>query len=106
MILRVKSGRETEVGPYTEATHAGHGSIRFLGFDPEVGPAGIVGALRIFGFREPMPLLAADGATLVIADTSGLHYRGFAPPGATRQSVRMDVPRKNQFLCMTPARPC
>ena len=25
---------------------------------------------------------------------------------ATRQSARTDVPRQNQFLCMTPARPC
>ena len=43
-----------------------------------------------FGFRPQVPVLPLPGvaATLVIADTSGLHHRGWAAPGVLRYSMR------------------
>lgn len=41
--------------------------------------------------------ITGDRNTLVVADTSGLHCRGFAP-GQTRTSIRLNIVRQNPFI--------
>ena len=111
-----KASRKTLLqGPYADATHVPSGvpesSIRFEGFDPRVGGPSVGPGLTAYGLALPMPILVPEEAaspTLVIADTSGLHYRGFARPGAKRMSARLEgsgggcggcIPRFNVFAC-------
>ena len=104
-------------GAYADATHGPdglrvEGSIRFEGFDPTVGASSVEKSLvQSYGLPLPMPILVPEEAaspTLIIADTSGLHYRGYARPGAKRTSARIDgagggcggcIPRFNAFAC-------
>ena len=98
-------------GPFQEATHGFHPSLRVLGFDPSLRMRGLPGeTFHSFGFREPTPITSGDGMTLVVVDVSGLHYRGFAAPGATRVGsgfagkgggCLVCIPRKNPFRCAT-----
>ena len=105
-------------GPYDDATHTVgrtvSGAIRFVGFDPKQGPAGgasVAASLSSYGLPLPTPVLVAPGGspTLVIVDTSGFHFRGYARPGAKREAARLDgrgggcggcIPRKNVYACM------
>ena len=64
-----------------QATHGFDGSLRFLGFDPPRGIPSAVTSLIEYGFKPPTPITVADGLMLVVVDTSGLHYRGYARPG-------------------------
>jgi len=64
-----------------QATHGFDGSLRFLGFDPPRGIPSAVTSLTEYGFKPPTPITVADGLMLVVVDTSGLHYRGYARPG-------------------------
>ena len=64
-----------------QATHGFDGSLRFLGFDPIRGIPSAVTSLGEYGFKPPTPITVADGLMLVVVDTSGLHYRGYARPG-------------------------
>eukprot|EP00754_Rhynchopus_humris_P047024 Rhum_TRINITY_DN6543_c0_g1::Rhum_TRINITY_DN6543_c0_g1_i1::g.20320::m.20320 len=43
-----------------------------------------------YGLPDPVPVLPLEGTayTLIIADTSGVHFRGRAPPGTTRVALR------------------
>ena len=103
----VNATTKHRTGAYVDETHFGPGaSFRLLGFDPESGSAGVAKAMQNYGFNMPAPMLAEHGITLVIADTSGLHYRGYAKPGALRRSASSHLPRKNPYLCMVPERPC
>ena len=62
-------------------------SLRFAGADPH-DPAATRAALAAYGFEAPTPLTApVDGALLVVADTSGLHFRGVARPGRRRTQL-------------------
>eukprot|EP00656_Telonema_subtile_P012924 TRINITY_DN16542_c0_g1_i3.p1 TRINITY_DN16542_c0_g1~~TRINITY_DN16542_c0_g1_i3.p1 ORF type:complete len:788 (+),score=168.65 TRINITY_DN16542_c0_g1_i3:78-2441(+) len=57
------------------------------------------------GFEPAIPVLPLPNTkwTLVVADTSGMHCRGQAPPGALRRSLRLfgdndgGIPRLNPF---------
>ena len=100
-------------GPYTDATHGKGGAvssaIRFSGFEPKAGSSSVAAQLAGYELATPTPILVAGKLpTLVIVDTSGLHYRGYASPGASRVSARLDgigggcggcIPRKNVFTC-------
>ena len=103
-------------GPYTDRAFGFNPAIRFEGFDP-ADPGASRGALRDFGFGAPAPVVtpaATSGWTVVIADTSGLHYRGAAPPGTLRRWAQLSssldgepwMPRKNPFFCEQRAREC
>ena len=100
-IPKPTSVQYARTGPYLEETHGrGADAIRFLGFDPVVGvSSAIANDLGKYGFRRPTPLLTERGITLVIADTSGLHYRGYAQPGAQRHGDRVNLPRKCGYKC-------
>ena len=93
------------------------GAVRFNGFDPKEGTSSVASALKYYELREPQPVLvrARAAPTLVIADTSGLHYRGYAKPGAQRVAARLDgagggcggcIPRKNVFSCAAHSERC
>jgi hypothetical protein len=108
MRLNDSSPERARSGPYLDATHGVAGSSRFEGFDPEAGDGPSAASLRSFGFGTPTPIATMQGITLVIADTSGLHYRGFAAAGMQRTSARLAgsgggcggcIPRKNPFFC-------
>ena len=97
-------------GPFADATHGFHGSLRMLGFDPEVhhSSAEQYYGFEQYGFEKPTPIVTSDGLTLVVVDVSGVHYRGFALPGATRIGSIFSgqgggcsgcLPRKNPFYC-------
>jgi FkbM family methyltransferase len=98
-------------GPFREHTHTFQSALRFLGFDP-AAPLDTTSAaeLRRHGFPQPTPIVTKPGGlTLVIADTSGLHYRGVPRHGAAaRYASRFNslgggcgycIPRKNPFMC-------
>ena len=71
------SPRLTETGPYADETHGFCASIRFLGFDPRAPLHASRAKLAEYGF-EPAEAIVAhprDGMSLVVVDTSGLHYR-------------------------------
>jgi hypothetical protein len=109
------SARQTPIktieatGPFSEATHGFHPSLRVVGFEPSKRAAGLPEAtFRRFGFPIPTPIVAGDGMTLVVVDVSGLHYRGWAAPGTLRTfsgfagkggGCLMCIPRKNPFHC-------
>jgi hypothetical protein len=90
-------------GPFRDPSPGGgSGAIRFVGFDPRQPHEAIEPALAEFGFGAVRPIgapcVARRGgcrhpATLVIADTSGLHLRGYAP-GSTRQQLSLDLSGK------------
>ena len=88
-------------------------SIRFEGFDPQLPPP--LRSLRQYGFDAPSPIVCdGPGHTIVIADTSGLHYRGRAVPGTVRTAARLVsagdgepwMPRKNGLFCEYHAEEC
>ena len=84
-------------GPFRDpAPGGGAGSIRYVGFDPRQPHQSMETDLAHFGFRAIEPVVAQPGhrATLVIADTSGLHLRGHAP-GSQRQQLTLDVAGRN-----------
>ena len=96
-------------GPFSEATHGFHDSLRVLGFDPSRGASGVShdGFLE-YQFPSPTPVVTGEGVTLVVADVSGIHYRGFALPGVRRRAAYFAgagggcntcIPRKNPFFC-------
>lgn len=97
------------LGPFSDATHGFHPSLRVLGFDPAKGAAGIPRAtFRQYGFPDPTPILAGEGMTLVVVDVSGLHFRGWAQPGTQRVSsgfagkgggCLVCIPRRSPFHC-------
>lgn len=108
---------KTNEGPWRDASHGWQKSIRVEGFDwrrPEddaLGPYGFPAA-RAVTIEEP---------SIVIADTSGFHYRGIVRGNRTRRAAKMkrsfmhfqgragestacrdmggDIPRKNPFYC-------
>jgi len=103
-------------GPFDDAVHgACGGAMRIQGFNP-ASPEALNMPPRLlapFGF-DPMPRPTpittneAPVLTLVIADTSGFHARGFARVGATRNQSRIDgggggcggcIPRKCWAYC-------
>ena len=98
-------------GPFAEATHGFHPSLRVVGFEPALRSQGLPDAnFHRFGFNTPTPIVAGDGMTLVVVDVSGLHYRGWAVEGATRVGsgfagkgggCLLCIPRKNPFRCVT-----
>ena len=112
---RLQGGSHSLEGRYVDASHSPSGmvepAIRFLGFDPRIGGRSVQALLDHYGFAPPTPIeveAAATGPTLVIADTSGLHFRGFATPGKRRTYARLEgsgggcggcLPRKNVFVC-------
>ena len=79
------------LGPYSESRHGFEGSLRVVGFDPSDERARRK-ALEPWGFASAQPVLATspDSALLVIADTSGFHFRGPATGDAKRTQL---VPR-------------
>ena len=100
-------------GPFSDATHGFHPSLRVVGFEPTQHATkraqGLPGAtFRGFGFPSPTPIVAGEGMTLVVVDVSGLHFRGWAKPGTQRHGsgfagrgggCLMCIPRKNPFHC-------
>ena len=58
---------------------------------------------------RPTPIVTGREWALVIADTSGFHFRGYAQPGAQRVQSKMQwkwptvdcLPRKHLFYCET-----
>ena len=98
------------LGPFSEATHGFHPSLRVLGFDPVKGASGQLPqeTFRGYGFPPPTPIVAGEGMTLVVVDVSGLHFRGWAQPGTQRVSsgfagkgggCLVCIPRKSPFHC-------
>ena len=89
-------------GPFADAVHGFDGSLRVVGFDPRDTGASVA-ALGTFGFPRPRPLTTGDEYTLVIADTSGVHFRGWAAPGTERWDATLDIgniiPRKSTYFC-------
>ena len=87
--------QHTREGPFMDPQGALVQSIRFAGFDPQRPHERNLGALNSFGFGpiEPMTADADHPATLVIADTVGLHFRGRAP-GAKRLQCTLDLAGK------------
>ena len=90
--------------PFSEGTHGFHSSIRVEGFVPH-GDSVDFGR---YGFSPPVPMLLPSAeqqrgrATLVIADTSGWHYRGYAPSGTKRVAARfhnLNDNRKSAWSC-------
>ena len=88
-------------------------SIRYLGYSPRAGS-------EWFGQQNMAQPTAftVDGTSqnisVVIADTSGFHFRGYAPQGAKRTSARLAesgggcggcIARKNPFYCRLEASP-
>jgi len=103
--------RKLNHGPFRDETHGWQDSIRFVGFDP-AAPVNKTSAadLRRYGFAQPTPIVTPPrGLTLVVADTSALHYRGVPQRGvAARWASRLNsygggcgycIPRKNPFFC-------
>ena len=98
-------------GPFADETHGFHPSLRVVGFEPTLRERGLPDAgFRRFGFANPTPIVAGDGMTLVVVDVSGLHFRGYAEAGATREGsgfagkgggCLLCIPRKNPFHCAT-----
>ena len=77
------------LGPFSEATHGFHPSLRVVGFEPTLHASKRANGLpdatfRGFGFPSPTPIVAGEGMTMVVVDVSGLHFRGWAQPGTQR----------------------
>ena len=96
--------------PFSDWTHGFHESIRFEGFVPQGPPPGRDWSWEFgrYGLRPPQPmLLPGEGkrtGTLVVADTSGFHYRGWAPAGTIRVAGKNhggepNSNRQNPWLC-------
>ena len=84
-------------GPFNDPPPGGGaGAIRYVGFDPRQPHSELRSSLAKFDFRRIEPVVAAHDhqATLVIADTSGLHFRGFAP-GSEREQLTLDLAGKS-----------
>ena len=84
--------------------------MRFSGFD-YARPERVASVLRGYGFGAPEPI-HGDGWRLAVVDTSGFHYRGYAPPGTTRweaifganhtcstRAPPANLPRRNLYWC-------
>jgi len=100
--------RYPAVLPYADKAFGFDPSIRFEGFEPSASLTdSITSALARFDFDRPTPIVTGEGWTLVIADTSGLHFRGWAEEGTLRVSTMVRstmhnenwLPRKNIFFC-------
>lgn len=65
-----------------------------------------------YGFAPVAPVLPLPGVakTLVLADTTGIHHRGWALPGTERRAYRLDgdndggLPRLDPFRAVAPLR--
>lgn len=107
---------KSQLGPFSDNLHGYEGSIRMLGFNPPKGVVEEGNSLGSYSFGSPEPITVGDGyGSIVIADTSGLHYRGYAAPGAKRTAARIMssgggcggcVPRLNPFRCDSYAKEC
>jgi len=88
-------------------------SIRYLGYSPRAGSEWFDQQ----NMTQPTAF-TVDGTSqnisVVIADTSGFHFRGYAPQGAKRTSARLAesgggcggcIARKNPFYCRLEASP-
>ena len=103
----VNAKRMPRVLPWSDEAFGFDPAIRVAGFEPGQRRLAVSSALGPFGFEMPTPVVTGHGWTLVIADTSGLHSRGWARPGEVRTSsvVRSSLagedflPRKNVFFC-------
>ena len=72
------------LGPFSDATHGFHPSLRVVGFEPPAWrQKGVIpgASFRGYGFADPTPIVAGEGMTLVVVDVSGLHFRGYAEAG-------------------------
>ena len=99
------------LGPFSDATHGFHPSLRVVGFEPPAWrQKGVIpgASFRGYGFADPTPIVAGEGMTLVVVDVSGLHFRGYAEAGTTRVSAGFAgkgggclvcIPRKSPFHC-------
>ena len=82
----------TAHGPFRDATHGFEASMRVVGFDPLSPRDQWPRALHAYGYDEA-PVASTAGpalhgrTTLVIADTSGFHFRGAAPWEARTQAT-------------------
>ena len=104
--LCLPNGTYSRYGAFDDEMHGTHESLRFAGFDPRQPLGGV--DLSPYGLPAPAPMLLADSATahsMVIADTSGFHYRGYASPGVKRVYARfhvglhgVDVSRRNPWV--------
>jgi hypothetical protein len=80
------------LGPYFDATHNFSSSMRVEGFDPrdENRTAKTSIGAPPLSFGRPEPILQGSGwATVVVADTSGFHYRGRSLPRMPRMQATM-----------------
>ena len=102
----VNAKRLPRVLPWSDEVFGFDPAVRVEGFEPgHSGQADVL--LRQLGFEPPVPVVTQRGWTLVIADTSGLHSRGWAQPGEVRISSVLRsslagedfMPRKNVFFC-------
>ena len=79
-------------GAYSEATHGFEASLRVIGFDP-YAPASHLSALATYGYQSATPIIS-NLPVLVVADTSGFHYRGIrSSPQASREQAVLEIPR-------------
>ena len=103
----VNAKRLPMVRPWSDESFGFDPAIRYEGFEPGGRSHLTTALLGHFGFDPPSPVVTGSGWTLVVADTSGLHCRGWARTGAVRISsvlrsslVGEDfLPRKNVFFC-------
>lgn len=94
-------------GPYSDKTHAFVPALRVEGLDERSSKNSSVWSNTLAGF-PPATALTTDGArSIVIADTGGFHYRGWAPPGTERHSSMgpagggaLAVSRKGYVSCL------
>ena len=107
--------RYPAVMPYADAAFGFDSSIRFEGFEPSATPTDtLAAALARYGFDRPTPIVTGEGWTLVLADTSGLHFSGWAEEGTERVSTMLRssvhgenfLPRKNVFFCEEQPQDC
>ena len=121
---------EAPPGPHSDASHGWEGSLRVLGFDPLDARTART-TLDAIGFASPTPITTPVGsnkATLVIADTSGFHFRGAATSTRGRLQTMIKalpcyssksngevslpggskgaLPRRNAFHCIQRADAC
>ena len=95
------------VGPYSDWTHGVEEAIRFEGFMPRGPPAGRDWSYDFhrYDLSPPLPVvlpasLVKHKATLIIADTNGIHHRGWAPPGTMRVGTGLhEDGRRNAWNC-------
>jgi len=93
-------------GAFADETHGFIPSLRWDKYNPDGGaqPEG----LSRYGLPEPTAVTSTSPMTLVVVDTSGFHYRGWAPVGNRRTQARFAgrgggcggcIARKNVFFC-------